>query len=393
MKKISLSLVAIATLSFYASANAQSLNEALKNGKVSGEVAATYENRNFDRKVNGDNIYYQDTAYSIGSFALKYETSVWNNLSLTSKFRAYGTIYEEDKNSQTYYGTGDATERFYEKNGSTRSVDIEELFLAYNLENISVKTGRQAISSDWMNKTHDAVKIDANWGDTSIEAIWSLRDGRIYSRDYRPMEKMNGNDGVYKLGLTQKFNENISATTYGLIMPDMKDIYGARTNLTFEDTKVRLHYAISQEDAVLRNDSSIIDVMVSSSIAGFSPYIGYVKVDKDAAFPGYSNSDSNDSGEIIVPFEEGDYLYSKDAQTIYLGIAKSFGDLSTSVLYGTTRYDAGNEMQKNHETSLWLGYPIMKDLKAKLGYTIVDEDENSAASDYDQVNFTLAYSF
>lgn len=393
MKRISLSLVAIATLSFYTSANAQSLNEALKNGKVSGEVAATYENRNFDRKINGDNIYYQDTAYSVASFALKYETGVWNDLSLTSKFRAYGTIYEEDKNSQTYYGIGDSTERFYEKDGSTRSVDIEELFLAYKQENISVKTGRQAIFSDWMNKTHDAVKIDANFKNTSIEAIWSLRDGRIYSRDYRPMEKMNGNDGVYKLGLTQKFNENVSATAYGLVMPDMKDIYGARTNLTFGDTKVRLHYAISQEDAVSRDDSSIIDVMVSSSIAGFSPYIGYVKVDKDAAFPGYSNSDSDDSGEILVPFEEGDYLYSKDAQTIYVGIAKSFGDLSTSLLYGTTQYYAGSEMQRNHETSLWLGYPVIKDLKANLGYTIVDEDKNSAASDYDQVNFTLAYSF
>lgn len=112
MKKISLSLVVLATLSFYSSANAQSFKEALTNGKVSGEVAATYENRNFD-KDNGS--YYRDSEYGVGSFALKYETGVWNDLSLTSKFRAYGTIFEKDDSAQTGTGTGDATGRFYEK--------------------------------------------------------------------------------------------------------------------------------------------------------------------------------------------------------------------------------------------------------------------------------------
>lgn len=389
MKIINLSLVAIATLSLYGSANAQSFKEALTNGKVSGEVAATYEKRNFD-KDNGS--YYRDSEYAVGSFALKYETGVWNNLSLTSKFRAYGTIFEDDSNAVTGTGTGDASGRFYEKNGSNRTVDIEELFVTYGLENISVKAGRQAISTDWMNKTHDAVKIDTSFGNTSVEAIWSLRDGRVYSRDYRPLEKMNDKDGAYKLGLTQKFNENISATVYGLVMPNTKEIYGAKTNLTFGDTALRLHYAISEEDKAEVEDSSIIDLMASTSIAGFTPYIGYVKVDSDAAFPGYNTTYSRESGETIVPFEEGDYVYSKDAETIYLGIGKSFGDLTTTLLYGTTKYDAGVDMRM-HETTLWLGYPVMKDLQASLGYTIVDEDRKSSVSDYDQVNLTLTYSF
>ena len=386
MKKISLSLVVITTLSFYASANAKNFKEALTNGKVSGEVAATYENRSFD-KDNGS--YYRDSAYGVGSFALKYETGVWNDLSLTSKFRAYGTIFEDDDSATTGTGKGDATGRFYEKDGSTQTADLEELFLAYKLENISVKAGRQAISTDWINKTHDALKIDANFGNTSIEAIWSERQGRIYSRDYRPMSDINGNKGVYKLGLTQKFDESISVTGYGLVMPDVKDIYGVRTNLTFGDTALRLHYAMSDDDAASKNDSNIIDLMLSSSIAGFSPYIGYVKVDDDALFPGYNQG----SGEIIVPFEEGDYLYERGAETIYVGIGKSFGDLTATLLYGNTEYYAGTQKRDVDETSLWLGYPVMKDLQATLGYTLVDEDRNSSVSDYDQVNITLAYSF
>lgn len=386
MRKINLSLVALATLSLYGSANAQSFKEALTSGKVSGEVAATYENRSFD-KDNGT--YYRDSEYGVGSFALKYETGVWNDLSLTSKFRAYGTIFEKDDSAQTGTGTGDATGRFYEKNGSNQTADLEELFLAYNLENISVKAGRQAISTDWINKTHDALKIDAIFGNTSIEAIWSERQGRIYSRDYRPMSDINGDKGVYKLGLTHKFDETISVTGYSLVMPDVKDIYGARTNLTFGDTALRLHYAISNDDDSSEADSNIIDLMLSSSIAGFSPYIGYVKVDDDALFPGYNQG----SGEIIVPFEEGDYVYSKGAETFYVGLGKSFADLTASLLYGTTQYDAGSERQRVHETSLWLGYPVMKDLQATLGYTLVDEDRNSSVTDYNQVNITLAYSF
>lgn len=387
MKKFKVSLAVVAALSLYSSANAQSLSEAFTSGKVSGEVTSTYENRNMKTDNGG---YYRDSAYSVGSLALKYETQVWNEFSLTSKFRAYGTIFEDEKNSITSYGTGDASERFREKNGSNRTVDLEELFLSYNLENFSVKAGRQFISTDWINKTQDALKIDTNFGNTSIEAIWSLRQGRISARDYRPMTKFNENDGVFKLGLTQKLNDNISTTAYGLMMPDIKDIYGAKVNLKFGNTSIRAHYAISEDDNDSKKDSNLIDLMLSTSIAGFSPYLGYIKVDDSAEFPGYNTG----TGEIIVPFEEGDYVYSKGAQTIYVGLNKSFGDLSATLLYGTTEYlDASNKKLEMDETTLWLGYPVTKNLKSNLGYTVINETKVAAHGDYNQVNLTLSYSF
>ena len=393
MKKVTLSLAVIAGLSMYSTANADSLLEALTDGKMSGEFTTTYENRKVDKEISPWGInYYSNTSYAVGSFALKYETGVWNDISLTSKFRAYTTLFEEDKNSTTSYGTGDASERFREKDGSDRTVDLEELFLTYTpMNNISIKTGRQFISTDWVNKTHDAVRIDATFEDTSLEAIWSARTGRIYSRDYRPMDKFNKNDGVYKLGLTQKFTENISATAYDAIFPDLRDIIGGKVNLKYGATSIRAHYAASKEDTVTGlKDSNLIDFMASTSIAGFSPYAGYIKVDDDAAFPGYANS----AGEIIVPFEEGDYVYSKGAETIYLGVSKSIGDLSATLLYGMTEYlDGTNNKLDMDETTLWLGYPVTKDIKANLGYTMVNEVDGSAHGDYDQLNITLAYTF
>lgn len=386
MKNFKLSLIASLAIGMCTVSNASSLQEALVNGKTSGEFTATYETRDFDKDNGG---YYRDSGYAVGSFALKYETATWNNLSLTSKFRAYKTIFEEEDESTTSYGTGDASERFWEKDGSNRSADIEELYLTYKIDNFSVKAGRQFISSHWVNKTNDAVKIDASFGNTSLEAIWAARHGRIYSRDYRPMTKTNENKGVYQVALSHKFSDMLSVTAYDRIEPDVRDIYGAKINGKLGDFSLGAHYAENKEDNSSIEESSLMHFTASTSIAGFSPYVGYIKIDDDAAFPGWTSS-----GETIDPFEEGDYIYSKGAETFYLGVSKSFGDLSATLLYGMTEYlDANNDKLDMDETTLWLGYPITKDLKANLGYTIVNETDAADHGDYNQLNFTLTYSF
>ncbi len=388
MKNMRLKLIASLAVSLYTVSNATYLEEALTNGKVNGEFTATYETRNFD-KDNGS--YYRNSGYSVGSFAIKYEIGVWNNLNLNSKFRAYRTIFEEDDKSTTSYGKGDASERFREKDGSNRSVDIEELFLAYKLNNFSIKAGRQSISSHWINKTQDALKIDASFRDTSFEAIWSLRHGRIYSRDYRPMTKFNQNRGVYQLALTHKFNENISVVAYDTIYPAIRDIIGGKVNLKYADTSFEVHYAENKEDDNNIENSSFLHLIANTSILGFTLYTGYVKVDNDASFPGYA---VENSGETNVPFEEGDYFYNKGAETLYLGISKSFGNLSATLLYGMTEYlNANNKKLDMDETTLWLGYPITKNLNANLGYTVINETDEAQHGDYAQLNFTLIYSF
>ncbi len=387
MKNIKLSLLTILAVGSCSIASANSLVEALQNGKVSGEFSTTYENRKVDKELTKWSNYYNNTSYGVGSFALKYETAAWNNFSLTSKVRAYSTLFEGGKDETHYQGQGDASERFYEKNGSAQAADIEELFLSYNLDNISVKAGRQFISTDWINKTQDALRINANFSNTSLEAIWSKRHGRVYSRDYRPVSEINGDDGVYKIALTQKFSENISVTAYDFIAPDVRDIIGGKLNLKFADTSLRAHYAVNKDDNDSSKDSSIIDLMISSKIGDFSPYAGYVQIDKDAAF-------THMAGETIIPFEEGDQMYLKNAKTYYVGLSKSFGKLSSTLLYGATSYDKGTKNYTQKEATVWLGYPLSKNLKSNLGYTLVRNDKaDTDETDLDQVNVTLTYSF
>ena len=387
MKKIKLSLIAIIAAGSCSIMSADTLAQALQGGKVSGEVTATYENRKVDTELSKWSNYYNNTSYSVGSFALKYETAQWNNLSLTSKVRMYSTLFEGGKNETHFQGKGDASERFYDKDGSSQATDIEELFVTYKKNNVTVKAGRQFIATDWMNKTQDAVRVNANYDNTSLEAIWSKKHGRVYSRDYRPVSEMNSSEGVYKIALTQKLNENISITAYDFIANDVRDIMGGRANFKYGDTSVRTHYAVNNDKQDSTNDSSIIDLMVSTKIGDFSPYAGYVQIDKDAGF-------THMAGETIIPFEEGDQMYLKNAKTYYVGVSKSFGKLSSTLLYGATSYDKGSNNFTQEEATVWLGYPLTKDLKSNLGYTIVTNDSaDTDETDLKQVNLTLTYSF
>lgn len=388
MKNLKISMIAALAVGVCSVSSADTLAQALKDGKVSGEVTATYEKRDMDKV---ESKYFQNTGYSVGSFALKYESGVWNNISLTSKFRAYKTLFEDDSKSTTLHGTnaGDASERFY-ADGKNRNVDAEELFLTYTpSSNVTVKAGRQFISSHWVNKTNDALKIDASFGNTSLEAIWATRHGRVYSRDYRPMTNTNDKKGIYQVALTHKFNDSISATAYDYIVPTEGSIYGGKLNAKISEVSLAAHYAQEKDEKANAKESNLLHLTAKTSIAGFAPYVGYIKVDDEDDFPGWTPS-----GETIDPFEEGDYIYKKGAETYYIGVSKSFGDLSTTLLYGMTEYlGTGNKKLEMDETTLWLGYKVSKDLKANLGYTVVNETEAATHGDYSQLNTTLTYSF
>ncbi|CUU88843.1 Opr family porin [Campylobacter hyointestinalis] len=288
------SLSVVVVLSLCSDISANSLAEALSGGKASGEVAATYEMRKQDKQLSLWNNYYSNTNYAVGSVALKYETLEWKNITSTIKFRGYKTLFEGGDDEMHYTGYGDSAERFY-KNGKNRNVDFEEIFLKYNINSFSVIASRQFISTDWINKTHDAIRVGASFGDTTLDAIYSYKHGRVYARDY------------------------------DFTAPNIRDIYGAKINLKFAESSLRVHYAFNKDKKDSSKDSSLIDIMLSTTYNGFTPYIGFVGIDSDARF-------NYMAGEIVIPFEEGDQMYLKGAKTYYAGLNKSFGDFSVGVL-------------------------------------------------------------
>lgn len=384
MKTISLSLVAIATLSMSSVLNANTLSQALSNGKVSGDVSVTYESRNQDKEIG---TYYKDTEYSVGSIGINYKTADFNNFGANIGVRAYKTVFEDDSNKLTGTGYGDASERFYET-GKNRTVDLETAYLSYDLDNLHIKAGRQFLSTEWINKTQDAISLYGNLDNTDIEFIWTNRHGRVSSRDYRPMTQVNQEGGgLYKLGLTQNFTDELNIKAYALTAPSLKDIYGGKINYknSFNDINygVMGHYAATNEDISTTQNSNIMEFTTFATINGFTTTIGYVQIDEDAAF-------NHIAGETIIPFEEGDQMFLKDARTTYIMLSKNIADISLTALYGITKY----EKNEKAEFNLWAGYELAKNLNLDIGYAFTNEDKDDLnTTDLQQFNATLAYKF
>ena len=379
MRKIKLSLVAMAAISISTLSSANTLSEALSNGKTTGDVSVTYESRKQDNEIG---TYYSDTAYSVGSIGINYETATFNNFSANIGFRVYNVLYEEDEKGAG--GKGDASERFYQVDGKNKNTDLEKAYIAYDLDNVHVKLGRQVISTEWINKTQDALRANATFGGSTLEFIHSRRHGRVTSRDHRPLVEINpGNGGLYKLDFAQKFNDSVSAKAYYVTASKLKDIQGGKINLKIGDVTTMAHYAATKEDVAGVKDSNILELKASTSFAGYSATLGYVKTDKDAAF-------NHIAGETIIPFEEGDQMYLKDAQTTYAMVSKNVSGVSLTGLYGVTKYGAYSKS----EFDLWAGYEVAKNLNLNIGYTITAEDSDDAGTtDLNQLNFTLAYKF
>ena len=383
MKSINLSLAAIAAMSMFSIANATSLSEALKSGKVSGDISVTYEKRSQDKELPK---YYSDTEYSVGSIGLAYETAKFNNFSAVMGVRAYKVLFEDDKNFDSGKGKGDSSERFYE-DGKNQTVELEKAYLAYDLDNLHIKAGRQFISTEWINKNQDAIRLDAKvLTNTDVEFIWTARQGRTFARDYSPMTDINTeneNAGLYKLGLTQTFSDSLSAKAYALTAPSLKDIYGGKVTFKNDSFSTMVHYAQTNEDVKNTLDGDILELKASTTFAGVSATLGYIQTDKKAGFEAVA-------GETINPFEEGDQIYLEDAKTTYLMLSKSLSDVSFTALYGITEYGS---LEKS-EFNLWAAYPVSKNLSFNLGYAMTDEDsKDSNYTDLQQLNTTLSYNF
>ncbi len=380
-----LSLVVLMVLSGVVSAlNADELSESLKNGKISGDVTVTYESRNVDRQVGA---YYADTAYSVGSIGLNYETAKFYNFSANVGMRAYQALWQDDSQFITSHGKGDASERFYE-DGSNKHMELANAYLAYTTKNILVKAGRQELSTEWLTKYHDAVTaMITPFDKAQIEMIYSSKRYRVDPREFFSATDINGNDGIYKLGLSYNITDAIKAKAYTLIAPDNYDIYGGKVNL---DSKINdigfgglVHYMETREN--IAADGKMVELVGYASYAGYKATIGYVKTGEENGWGSAANY-----GDTVVPFEEGDHMYVKDARTTYLMLSKTIADISLTGLYGVTKY---GQFSKD-EFDIWASYKFSKNLSGSLGLAITNEDKNVASvPDLTQLNATLAYKF
>ncbi|MFT7004939.1 MAG: hypothetical protein ACJAWW_002305 [Sulfurimonas sp.] len=407
MKNSKLSIVATLTiLGIFSGVNASEFDEAFTNGKVSGDVTATYEQRSQDVETGN---YYNNSAYSVVSAELIYKTADFHNFSLAYGLRGYRVLWEDDKNSISGYGAGkgDASSRFFNINGGEIAVTTNA-YLAYDTDIFHIKAGRQELETEWMDEHHDAVSIYANpTEELEVELIWSQSRYRMWARELFYGSTMDGfmgkinseGGGLYKVGLTYKISDSLKAKVYALSAPENYSVYGGRVSL---DTKVNdislggfIHYMQTNEE-LDNEDGELLDVKAYVGIDGYKATLGYIQTGKDGGW-----GSAWKGGENVDPFEEGDQLYNYvavDSRTTYIALSKSIAGLSLSGIYGLTDYRSPNNTTPEYHKSefcVWASYNITKKLNLSAILTLNDSDEDDSypTSDMTQVSTTLVYKF
>ena len=123
MKTFNLSIAAIAAMSIVSTASADSLEEAIKNGKVSGAIQAYSFSRNVN---NGED--YQITTLNLD---LSYETARFYGFGAKSTFQVatspWASETAKDARKGDMYGSG---------------AQLSEMYLSYVGGNTTVQAGR-----------------------------------------------------------------------------------------------------------------------------------------------------------------------------------------------------------------------------------------------------------
>ena len=391
MKKALSLIAATAVLGTVSAFSADSLSEAFENGSVNGDIALTYENR--DKKGG-------DSAYSVASTGLNFETDKLKNFSVGIGFRGYGVLWEQENgNSQGWIETDEA------------SAIVANTFLAYTTDAVNVKIGRQSFRTEWMTDDFDAIKADITpFEKAQLELIYATRSGDITAREYYAFTNL-GDDGMYKVGFTYAFSDAISAKAYYMDMPDIKDMYGVRADFYTTASDVEIggyaHYMGVNDDFVV-NEGTMIDTQLYVGLSGWYGYAGYTD-NKDAGLGRASYVDASTWGgyhgdTAVYGFEEGDQMYntSGDNSTWYAMLYKNFGGVDFTIVYGETDYNWGAEADPVHglldfskgEFNIWAGYAFRDDFRADLGIMRTTEDDaDSWTEDVTQVNMTFTYTY
>ena len=348
------------------SAGSDNLAEAFKNGKFSGDITAWSESRHINKGQKST--YYANTSYIVGSLGLGYETDFYKNFRLVTGFRGAAPLYERHKNFRTLHGTGDSTERIYEHDRTLLST----LYLEYNAYDTSIKIGRQEMVTDWIGRYNDGVRITNNSiSNLTLDALWTRAQGRAsYKEMWGFTSRNKDHGGVFNVGATYKFDSGFSTKAYVL---HASDVFTGAGGKAMFDGQINddwgaggmIHYAQSDEKKK-KDDGKMFEATAYAKFKDHQFTLGYTQSGKKIGW-----GSLNLTGDHIVPFEEGDVMYERDARTIYSMLSTSIEKLSLTGLLGTTSYrlKGGDDTRyKQNEFSTWLSYPITQSLKAMFIY-------------------------
>jgi hypothetical protein len=322
MKKLTMSLVAVAALSSVAMADATSLEDAFAKGKVSGEIGA-YTTATSNSGTTAD------SGYSLGSVSLGYETASLNGFKASLGFMASTKLGEKV--------TGDYGD------GTPKSI-MNIANVSYTSDAFTLIVGKQAIDLEWIGDYHEAVvgvvsaipnttiilghteRINTSANDGALEEFSSMLVGGAVEMK----------DGANVLDVTYEIDKTTKVGAYYMNAPDLFSAVGAKVEAEVAGLGVVAKYAQTSEDTANAATNG-----VDGSIMALD--LGY-KVGEIALNGGYITTDSKGAigsifalGDNINPLDTGNQVYTTDAKTLYVGASTTVAGFELGGIYGTTR--------------------------------------------------------
>lgn len=362
MKK-NLSIFACLAIMSTSAFAASSVDEAFKNGKVSGDISLHYQDT--------DNKSSDDFGFSAGSIGIVYKTGSLNGFSLEAGARANHKISEVEDNDYISEFENDAI--------------LNLANLQYENDIVSIVLGRQEIDLEWLGDFNEAVVISSSAIENlTITAGYVDRQasaGNDGSTDFaEPTE-----DGAYVLDAKYELSSFV-LNPYFYSAPDAVDFYGIKVDFEQDMFGFTAHYAASSVDSSQDvDDGSILNLEGRLNIADFELAAGYITTDKNG---GTGLMDTY--GDNIDPTEEiGDAVYAEDSDTFYASIGYTIGDLGLGTSYAQSKYSSDNS--KDTEWTVGAEYAITESLSADLLF--VDVSADNSDDDLDKIVANITYSF
>ncbi|APW66342.1 MULTISPECIES: Opr family porin [Arcobacteraceae] len=355
-KQLSIITSAVILSTSFAYAESENVNEAFKNGSVSGDLSA------YTQQVDDGT---SKSGFSSATFGLNYETGSVNGFSAQAGFRANHEL--SSKNDGDYNGE-------FANNALMTLANIK-----YSNNIATIIAGRQEIDLEWIGDYNDALLAKLTPMDNlEITAAFARRQAAAGVDESTDFEKI-GEDGVYLIDAKFEALKGLVLNPYFYEAKDVASYYGLKA--TFDNDMFGLtgHYAQSNEDDNSIKDASIYNLEARTSVANLDLALGYIKTDEDI-------SSIATAGDNIDPTEEiGDSVYATDSKTIYASAGYTIADIELSAGYAQAKYSNN----KDKEFVVGAGYSFVENLSAEVlyvDYEIADVDQSKVAA-------TLTYEF
>jgi hypothetical protein len=410
MKLTKLSLAAITALSF-TTLQADSLADAFKNGKVSGEARAFYLSYD-DAGANKD-----PKMYSVGG-KLAYETAAINGVSAGV---AFYTVHDLG----TYDSVEDNSNHFtsLDSNGDSFSL-LGQAYLQYTAGNTMVKVGRQQLDTPLAGS--DDIRIVPNLFEAYLVTNSDIKDttlvGAYVTKMAGPIDSSAngetfssmsaaagvtgskvGNEGVGVLAAVYSGLPNTTIQLWHYMATDVLD--GTYADVSYEGKSGDISYTLGAQYWTIDSDD-VVDTQQDSKVAdydisGLQGTLTYGPATLTAAM----NTIDVDKGSHLsgtwgaypeYVFSDEFWFYSisdkrKDVDATKFALDYDAGFATFTAAYASYDVDVANgdvdvlDIIANWECKLVKGLDITA--------VYEDQDYEAAGSDTDMLKLRLAYAF